>query len=176
MEDLGGIPLADRHRVRGFSPSGHSVAVTCQDGTARLWNSDSSKPIGEPLSHRRRVDCLVFNPDGTIIATGSRDGSVRLWDAELGLPIGPPFAQGRGAGSGIQPGKQAAGNGRLRWTGSMLANPRAGRRRYRAGMFLLGSRLDRARDSTMATRSAAWSNSLSGSFAAGCRARRGPVK
>jgi len=74
-----------------FSPSGRLVALACQDGTARLWDVETSKPIGEPLSHRGPIECLTFNSVGTLVATGSPDGTARLWDAETGLSIGPPF-------------------------------------------------------------------------------------
>jgi eukaryotic-like serine/threonine-protein kinase len=81
------------HRVTAsyleFSPCGQYVATAAQDGAARLWNAESRRPIGEPLAHGGRVDCLAFNADGTIVATGSVDGTARLWDAATGLPIGP---------------------------------------------------------------------------------------
>ena len=79
-----------------YSPEGRSIATTNQDGTARLWDTATFRPIGEPLSHQGPVDCLAFNHAGTIIATASRDGTVRLWDADTGLPIGPPLVH-RGA-------------------------------------------------------------------------------
>jgi WD40 repeat protein/serine/threonine protein kinase len=74
-----------------FSPRGPVVAVTSDDGTARLWDSETGRPVGEPLSHRGRVDCLAFDPEGNMVATASQDGTVRLWDAGTGLPIGPPL-------------------------------------------------------------------------------------
>ncbi len=77
-----------------FRPAGGAFATICDDGTARLWESATGRPIGEPLIRGSRVDCLAFRPDGTMVATGSPNGSVRLWCATTGLPIGRPLAQG----------------------------------------------------------------------------------
>ena len=78
----------------GFRPVGDAFATASDDGTARLWDSATGRPIGEPLAHRKRVDRLAFRPDGTMLATGSPDGMVRLWCASTGLSIGPPLEQG----------------------------------------------------------------------------------
>ena len=101
---LGCRPVGPRGGVR---PSGRGRPCRLQphgpvgrDGLPRrdrpALGYRTGKPIGEPLAHRARVDCLAFNHDGSIVATGSRDGSVRLWDAGTGLPIGPPLEH-RGA-------------------------------------------------------------------------------
>ena len=68
----------------------------CSDGTARLWDVATGRPIGEPMAHRGPVDGLAFHPDGAIVATAGRDGTARLWDAGTGLAIGPPLEH-RGA-------------------------------------------------------------------------------
>jgi eukaryotic-like serine/threonine-protein kinase len=77
----------------GFRPDGGAFATACDDGTARLWDAATGRPIGEPLGHQGRVDRLAFRPDGTLLATAGVDGTVRLWCAETGLPIGPPLAK-----------------------------------------------------------------------------------
>jgi WD40 repeat protein len=87
--------LAHQGKVHcvGFRPGGDAFATACEDGTARLWDSSSGRPIGEPLAHRGQVEQLAFRPDGTLVATGSTDGTIRLWCAATGLPIGPPLSQ-----------------------------------------------------------------------------------
>ncbi len=79
-----------------FGPDGRTVASACSDGTARLWDVEAGRPIGEPMAHRGAVECLAFHPDGALVATGSRDGTARFWDAGTGLAVGPPLEH-RGA-------------------------------------------------------------------------------
>jgi eukaryotic-like serine/threonine-protein kinase len=98
-----GTPMAelaqgDRAEVGcvAFSPDGRTIASVGPDGTARLRDDATGRPIGEPMAHRGPVDRLAFHPEGTIVATAGRDGTARLWDAGTALPIGPPLEH-RGA-------------------------------------------------------------------------------
>jgi WD40 repeat protein len=86
--------VAFRPAAGGSEGEGDAFATAGEDGTARLWDCAGGRPIGAPLNHRARIDCLVFRPDGMMLATGSTDGTVRLWCATTGLPIGPPLAHG----------------------------------------------------------------------------------
>lgn len=90
------MTLASQGEIRcvAFQPGGDTFATAGDAGTARLRQSATGRPIGEPLDQRSRVDCLAFRPDGTMIATGSPDGMVRFWCATTGLPIGPPLEHG----------------------------------------------------------------------------------
>jgi WD40 repeat protein len=92
------LPHPGEVRCAAFRPStgsaGDVFATAGEDGTARLWDCTTGQPIGGPLSHRGRVECLAFRPDGNVVATGSLDGTVRLWCAVTSLPIGPPLAHG----------------------------------------------------------------------------------
>ena len=90
-----------------FSPDGRrlvigggdtSVAVSSDhDGTVRLWDVQTGRPIGEPLIHGELVNSVAFSPDGNHIVSGGMEtgynGTVRLWDANTGqliraVPIG----------------------------------------------------------------------------------------
>jgi eukaryotic-like serine/threonine-protein kinase len=85
-------PAEIRHVA--FRPDGGAFATEYDDGTARLWESATGRPIGGPLGQQSRVNCLAFRPDGAMLATGSPDGKIRLVCANTGLPIGPPLDQG----------------------------------------------------------------------------------
>jgi WD40 repeat protein len=68
-----------------------SIVTASHDRTARLWDAETGRPIGEPLrGHDEDVWSAAFSPDGRRIVTASHDGTARLWDAETGRPIGEP--------------------------------------------------------------------------------------
>jgi WD40 repeat protein/tRNA A-37 threonylcarbamoyl transferase component Bud32 len=71
-----------------FSPDGASFATASKDGTARLWETATSRPIGEPMRHQGEVRALAFSPDGARLITGSQDESAHVWDARTARPLG----------------------------------------------------------------------------------------
>ncbi len=75
-----------------FSPDGKRIVTASEDKTARLWDAETGKPIGEPLKgHLNIVSSAAFSPDGKRVVTASHDETARLWDAETGKPIGEPL-------------------------------------------------------------------------------------
>ncbi|MFM8909993.1 MAG: WD40 repeat domain-containing protein, partial [Gemmatimonadota bacterium] len=69
-----------------FSPDGKTIASSgSHDGTIRLWDAATGKPLGEPLrGHESSVSSVAFSPDGKTIASGSGDKTIRLWS---GVPM-----------------------------------------------------------------------------------------
>jgi WD40 repeat protein len=87
-----------------FSPDSRSVLTGDWEGTARLWDTASGKPIGKPLLHADPITAAVFHPDGKTVLIGSgrltvpsgggrilaRRGEARLWSVADGTPL--PFS------------------------------------------------------------------------------------
>ena len=88
----GGFPRTPLYSFRhdanllsaSFSPDGRWVVTASADGTARLWDTTTGKPVGQPLRHDSRVNSAVFSPDGKWVVTASEDQTARLWEAASG--------------------------------------------------------------------------------------------
>src|SRR5439155_19510561 len=76
-----------------FSPGGKLLASAGGDGTVRLWNPGTRRPVGVPLraSARGGVRGVAFSPGGKLLASGGADGTVRLWNPATGRPVGAPL-------------------------------------------------------------------------------------
>jgi len=74
-----------------FSPDGTQFLIGFADGTVRLWDLATLKPIGTPLQYLMIVCEVDFSPDGSQLLACSLDRTARLWDAATLKPIGPPL-------------------------------------------------------------------------------------
>jgi len=63
------------------APGGNLVAAGLDNGTIRLWDLRTRRPVGPPLlGHTGPVNSVAFSADGKMLASGSDDSTVRLWN------------------------------------------------------------------------------------------------
>jgi eukaryotic-like serine/threonine-protein kinase len=67
-----------------YGPDGKAVLTGSTDGTARLWEAATGKPLAPPLLHQDFVKVVAFAPDSKTVLTGSMDKTARLWNATTG--------------------------------------------------------------------------------------------
>jgi hypothetical protein len=61
-----------------FSPNGRRIVTASDDNTARVWDAETGKPVGEPMHHEGWVYAASFSPDSQRIVTASRDNTARV--------------------------------------------------------------------------------------------------
>lgn len=85
------LPHRDYGTDAWFSPDGRRVATGSRDGTARVWDSETGKPVTPPLPHNASVQTVRFSADGRRLVTACQDGTAQIWEIRTGLPVGPPL-------------------------------------------------------------------------------------
>jgi WD40 repeat protein/serine/threonine protein kinase len=75
-------------RSIAFSPDGSLLASAGGEGTVKLWESSSGRPVSTSLvGHTSKAEWVAFSPDGFRLACSGWDGSVRIWDVKTGREI-----------------------------------------------------------------------------------------
>ncbi|MBG6067016.1 nSTAND1 domain-containing NTPase [Micromonospora ureilytica] len=79
-----------------FSPDGRKIAAGGRDGTIRLWDVATHRPVGAPMTgHSERIYAMAFSPDGKFLASAAGfGGDTKLWNLATGdvadIPRGAP--------------------------------------------------------------------------------------
>jgi WD40 repeat protein len=109
------VPLyghSDAISAMASSPDGHYLATASRDGTARIWDARTGRPVTVLASDGAPILDVQFGPSAGLALTVDRLGLVRIWDTGVGEPVtelrDPP--QGQAVALGFtQGGQQVAG-------------------------------------------------------------------
>jgi WD40 repeat protein len=89
-------PLTGVHAL-AFSPNGKLLAAGCGDGTVRLWNPATRRPVATLHATSSSVygaHAVAFSPNGKLLAADSGDGILRAWNPATRRPVGAPIQTG----------------------------------------------------------------------------------
>lgn len=67
-----------------FTLDDQFVVTGSHDGTAKLWDVDTGKPLITFMGHKSNIHCVAVTPDGNRVITGSGDHTVKLWKTFTG--------------------------------------------------------------------------------------------
>ena len=101
-EALGAMQQQAPLTAFSFNANGTRLVTASLDGIARVWESQTGRPVGRPLRHLdagRSVTTAAFSADGTRVVTASQT-TAKIWDTQTGLEIHAPLlhqAQGLAA-------------------------------------------------------------------------------
>ena len=97
-----------------FRADGLTLLIASRDGTARLWDASSGRPLGPPMEKLVPIEApgadrdlpspnaepptehgatirTELSPDGRTVSTLHKDGTAQWWDATTGQPINLPL-------------------------------------------------------------------------------------
>jgi WD40 repeat protein/Tfp pilus assembly protein PilF len=73
-----------------FSHNGKWLATASMDGTARIWDAETFKPVTDPIKRGYPVLCARFSLDSSRLVVGGEDGQAAVYDTATWKPVGTP--------------------------------------------------------------------------------------
>lgn len=69
-----------------FTPDSRIFATASYDGTVKLWDGRTGKPLRTLAGHQNLLLSLAVSPDGNTLASGANDNTIRFWDVPADAP------------------------------------------------------------------------------------------
>jgi WD40 repeat protein len=70
-----------------LSAGGQVLASGGEDGTVRVWDTGTGRPLATFEAHTGTVYSVVLSAGGQVLASGGEDGTVRVWDTGTGRTV-----------------------------------------------------------------------------------------
>jgi WD40 repeat protein len=67
-----------------YASGGNRIVSAGDDGTVRIWDSQSGQELLRLVGHAGWVRCSAYAPEGDRIVSAGDDGTLRIWDAHTG--------------------------------------------------------------------------------------------
>jgi len=62
-----------------FTADGEALVSWSRDGSARVWDVQSTRALSSPLPHTDGIQSGALSPDGFRFASGGKKHSVKIW-------------------------------------------------------------------------------------------------
>jgi WD40 repeat protein len=70
-----------------YSRDGKLLATASYDGTVKVWDAETGRPLATLEGHEGKVRHVAFAPDGKRLATAGEDRTARVWDVAKGREL-----------------------------------------------------------------------------------------
>src|SRR5215468_7205492 len=74
-------------RVAAYSPDGTRILTGSEDGTVRIWDTQSGVELAALQPKAGKIESAVFAPDGKRVAIAVGDATARIWDITSGREL-----------------------------------------------------------------------------------------